>query len=197
LQHRLVKDLHSIPFLINKLVTACQSIPTCQFAISDPPSELGPLINKIQSSITAYKKQNPDQTQAYYTDRRYYKKGINQSRYNRRNRQDLYQPNFPPQYKPRCFVCNKEEYKLWNHSLEEIEESKARFKATNKGNFNKFDNCFNKHLSQYIAKYKDNIDIDSEEEIEEAFQLLAIETSLSCTTSTDENNTSQFYTSFG
>ena len=30
--------------------------------MSDPPQELGPLINKLQSSIIAYKKQNPKQT---------------------------------------------------------------------------------------------------------------------------------------
>jgi hypothetical protein len=59
LQHGLAADLRSTVFLANKLVMSCQGIPACQIAISDPPTELGPLINKLQSSIIAYEKQNP------------------------------------------------------------------------------------------------------------------------------------------
>ena len=56
LQHSLTPKLQTTPFLTNKLVTSCQGIYVCQFAILDPPQELGPLINKLQSSITAYEK---------------------------------------------------------------------------------------------------------------------------------------------
>ena len=80
LQHGLPSDLRSNGFLTNKLVTACQAIPACQYAVADPPRELGLLISKLQSSIIAYEKQNPEHSQAYYTDRRYYGKNNNQDR---------------------------------------------------------------------------------------------------------------------
>ena len=37
---------------------SCQGIPAYQIAILDPLDKLGPFINKLQSLITAYKKQN-------------------------------------------------------------------------------------------------------------------------------------------
>jgi hypothetical protein len=138
---------------------SCQGILACQFAISDPPRELGPLINKLQSSITAYEKQNPDQIQAYYTDRRYYGKETSRDKYRtqsyepNRDHTRSYEPNrdqtrprFPR--KPRCFVCNKEGCRSWKHTEEEREESKTKFKTANRGRFSKFDDRFNRRLNQ-------------------------------------------------
>ena len=168
--------------MTNKLVTSCQGIPACQFAVSDPPRELGPLINRLQSSITAYEKQNPEQTRAYYTDRRYYGRENNYNRhrdrnyrnYDRNRDRDRNRLRFPLRHRPRCFVCGREDCRSWKHSAEEREESKAKFKATNKDKFNRFDNRFDKRLNQYIADFEDDV-MDSEEELEETFQALAID----------------------
>jgi hypothetical protein len=47
LQYRLTPALQSIEFLHNKIVTACQGLLACRFAVSDPPAELAALINKL------------------------------------------------------------------------------------------------------------------------------------------------------
>jgi hypothetical protein len=69
-QHSLAPSLQTIDFLYSKLITACQGIPACRYAVSDPPDNLRLLVNKLQSSITAYKKEveKQTQTQAYFTD---------------------------------------------------------------------------------------------------------------------------------
>jgi hypothetical protein len=77
LQHSLTHGLRTIDFFHNKLVTACQGIPACRIAISDPLADFGHLINKLQSSITAYEKEQ-NQTQTYFTDRRYFRKNDDQ-----------------------------------------------------------------------------------------------------------------------
>jgi len=48
--------------LTNKLVTACQGVPTCRIAISNPSNELATLINSLQSLIVAWEKENPAST---------------------------------------------------------------------------------------------------------------------------------------
>ncbi|KAI1003750.1 hypothetical protein K3495_g4457 [Podosphaera aphanis] len=56
LQHGLREALQTVEYLHEKLVTACQGVPACRFAVSDPPSSLGAFVNKLQSSIIAYEK---------------------------------------------------------------------------------------------------------------------------------------------
>jgi len=41
----------------NKLVGACQGILACRYALSDPPKDIGELVNKLQSAIIAYEKE--------------------------------------------------------------------------------------------------------------------------------------------
>jgi hypothetical protein len=60
LQHGLAPEFQTPAFMSNKLVTACEGIPACQIAVSDPPRELGPLISKLQSSITSHEKLHPN-----------------------------------------------------------------------------------------------------------------------------------------
>ena len=68
LQHGLRPTLQTMDFLHNKIVTSCQGIPACRYAVSDPPDNFGALINKLQSSITAYEKEHAEKTQAFFTD---------------------------------------------------------------------------------------------------------------------------------
>ncbi|KAI1005023.1 hypothetical protein K3495_g3196 [Podosphaera aphanis] len=58
LQHGLREVLQTVEYLHDKLVTACQGVPACRFAVLDPPSSLGAFVNKLQSSIIAYEKEN-------------------------------------------------------------------------------------------------------------------------------------------
>ena len=204
LQHGLTPELRTVAFLTNKLVTSCQGIHACQFAVSDPPQELGPLINKLQSSITAYEKQNPEQVRAYYTDRRYHGKDNNDryrgNQYRTRPRdqnrdRDRTRSRFTPRNK-RCFVCDKEGCRSWNHTQEERNESKAKFKATNRDKFSRFDDHFDKRLNQYIAEYEDD-DTDSDEELEEAFQTLTIDANTGPIDKNTQIHIDHFFTSFG
>ncbi|RKF65883.1 hypothetical protein GcM3_115021, partial [Golovinomyces cichoracearum] len=58
----------------------CQGSPACKYAVSDPPADLGQLINKLKSSITNYEKEREKEltkTEAYFIDRRYYGKDNN------------------------------------------------------------------------------------------------------------------------
>jgi hypothetical protein len=137
LQHGLTPGLRTNEFLHQKLVMACQGVPACRYAVSEPPDKLGPLINKLQSSIAAYEKENEvtDATQIYFTDRRYYR----QNRYgNRRTRQDQ------NQLQGRCYICKRSDCRSWKHTQEEQEQSKAKFRARNQGKFNNKASDFNK-----------------------------------------------------
>jgi hypothetical protein len=54
LQYGLTPNLRNTEFLHNKIITSCQGSRAYRYAISDPPANLGQLINKLQSSITTY-----------------------------------------------------------------------------------------------------------------------------------------------
>lgn len=56
LQYGLSPSLRTPEFFHNKLIMACQSSPVCKYDVSDPPADLGQLINKLKSSITNYEK---------------------------------------------------------------------------------------------------------------------------------------------
>ena len=71
LQYGLAPALRNNEFLHSKIVTACQGSPACRYAVSEPPDDLGQLINKLRSSIISYKKEQQG-TEAFFTDRRYY-----------------------------------------------------------------------------------------------------------------------------
>jgi hypothetical protein len=93
-------------------------------------------------------------------------------------------------------VCNKEDCRSWNHTEEEREESKAKFRNANKDKFARFDNKFNRRLDQYIADYEGD-DIDSEEELEEAFQSLTIDIDPGHLDKDPQDGIDHFFTSFG
>ena len=97
---------------------AYQGVLACRYAVLNLLDKLSPLINKLQLSITVYKKENAiqiEQTQAYFIDRKYY---------NRNNRSSPLLRG-----KLRCFIYNKEGYRLQKYTKEERNKSKARFKT--------------------------------------------------------------------
>ncbi|RKF77660.1 hypothetical protein GcM1_217026 [Golovinomyces cichoracearum] len=75
IQYGLSPSLRTPEFFHDKLIMACQSSPACKYAVSDPPADLGQVINKLKSSITKYEKEREKEltkTEAYFTDHRYY-----------------------------------------------------------------------------------------------------------------------------
>ena len=60
-QHGINPEFRTPLFLTNKLVMACQGVPACRIAVSNPGEDLSQLINKLQSSIVAWEKEHPNQ----------------------------------------------------------------------------------------------------------------------------------------
>jgi hypothetical protein len=60
-RHGLHPDFRTNRILTNKLVTACQGVPACRIAVSNPLEDLSQLISKLQSSIVAWEKEHPSQ----------------------------------------------------------------------------------------------------------------------------------------
>jgi hypothetical protein len=85
-QHGINPEFRTPLFLTNKLVMACQGVPACRIAVSNPGEDLSQLINKLQSSIVAWEKEHPSQGThtTFFTDRRYHR-GQDRGRNNDRN----------------------------------------------------------------------------------------------------------------
>ena len=73
MQYGLTHDLRLTEFLYNKIIISCQGSPACRYAIADPPPGLPQLINKLQSSITAYEKEQHYENEAYFANRQYHR----------------------------------------------------------------------------------------------------------------------------
>ena len=128
LQYSLVPTLCSTDFLYNKIVSSCQGHPACRIAVSDPPAILGELINKLQSAITTYEKEQQLQgsnTDTYYTDRRYRSDGQNKykGQSNYKSHPSTRRPYSRDALYPcdasnccRCFICKKEGCRSWKHT---------------------------------------------------------------------------------
>ena len=73
-QHGINLEFRTPLFLTNKLVMACQGVPACRIAVSNPGEDLSQLINKLQSSIVAWEKEHPvkDVTGAHSSSGRRY-----------------------------------------------------------------------------------------------------------------------------
>ncbi|TQS38270.1 hypothetical protein Golomagni_01229 [Golovinomyces magnicellulatus] len=189
LQHGLREALQTIEYLHDKLVTACHGVPACRYAVSDPPPIVGALINKLQSSIIAYEREN-FQSNAYLTDRRYHKKSSN-SNIDTTNR--------------RCYICHKEDCRSWNHSDQEQNNYKSKFKEEFKNrikprSFN--DKHFQKRFRQYTmdceGSYNDTSDDLSETELDNLFNSLVVDAVENfVATDANEEDTRIYYTSYG
>jgi hypothetical protein len=191
-QHAIDVELRTPRVLTNKLVTACQGVPACRIAISNPSEELATLINKLQSSIVAWEKENPGPAanQTFFTDRRYYH-DQNRDR-NRGHRPGRYTNDKP---KARCYICRKEDCRSWKHTETEREKAKEtwrrKFNDNTKG---RFANRFEERFKQYIAECEEAED-DEDSEIDHAFESLIMDTNLGSTTAEEQGTT--YLTSFG
>jgi hypothetical protein len=184
LQYGIDVDLRTSKLFVNKLVTACQGVPACRIAISDPPGELSTLINKLQSSITAWKKENPRTMSAsYFTDRRYYR-GLQQHRTQQKGH--FTARNQDSSHKARCYVCKREDCRSWKHTDTERQKAKddwkSKFNARTKG---RFTSQSNDRFDQYIAMYEDS---DDDTDIDDVFESLVVDIKREdCTTPTGDS----------
>lgn len=63
LWYRLPPEFQTTEFLTHKITDTYQGIQACRYAIADPPSEEGQLINMLQSANLAYEKEQKHQPQ--------------------------------------------------------------------------------------------------------------------------------------
>ena len=161
LQYGLSSSLQNEDFLHNKIVTSCQGFPACRFAVSDPPLGLGPLINKLQSSITSYEKEQ-QVSASYYTDRRFhttkYRGNLRSGGHNFGQRHHKHTNHTSSNTTKSCFICKREHCRSWKHSPEEQEAEKVRFRNKNLHQFSPaahnspgFNKRFNKEYATYVA----------------------------------------------
>src|SRR6266516_285391 len=193
LQHGLDPDLRTDKFLHNKLINACQELPACQYACFKPSDSLAGLLNDLRSSIATFEKSHSENTQTFFTDRRYHKhpRPLSFRSFRSFNRN---QPSLSGRHtssKKRCFVCNKEGCWSSKHSREERDESRKKFKE-------RFSRRFDRQASQYIAEYEGtdhDDDLDSES-VDEAMEALMIDVESSPASPVQEQ-AELFLTSFG
>lgn len=204
LQHQIAPALRGIEFFHNKLVMACQGVPACRIAISKPSADFGELVGDLQSSIAAYDKEMnqsstylTDESAAWFTDRKFHRRNDYQSRdrHDRPPRQP-YQRFRSSRPKRQCYVCHKEDCRSWNHSEEERERSKAKYKS-------RFTNDstrkFNDRFKQYVTECEGGEDDDFERAIKD---MAALTVDISDSEPDTEKpagptNDTNYFTSFG
>lgn len=144
-QHGLRPSLRSNELLHIKLGMACQGVPACSNALSNPGNyDIANLVSRMQASIVAWEKEHSSSiTQAFtsepeiteaeilYTDRQYRGRGPGGYRGNSRyrgnqRRGDRFQRTQEPK---KCFICKKPGCWSTNHTKEEQEESRRAFRA--------------------------------------------------------------------
>ncbi|KAI6247043.1 hypothetical protein HI914_05110 [Erysiphe necator] len=178
------------------MITACQGVPACKYAVVDPPENLGALLNKLQSSVIAYDKENSEKI-AFFTDRRYFK--------NQGSRSNRYSP-VSNNLKPRCNICQKENCRSWNHTEQEKETCKTKFRNMIKSRLNSRpfnDKHFQDRFRQYIMDCEFS-DIDNgevqEEELNEVFSSLVIDMQINhdyFPIDNDKENLTTYFSNYG
>ena len=162
-------------FFHNKLVAACEGVPSCRYALADPPRDEGEFINKLFSTIITYEREPGNapatQAQAYvktttpstiiapsaeqnYSDRVY------------RGRKPQYNKANNIRGRKRCFICKKEDCRSWKHPPHELEAMKQRFKKLSREKYHKapnFEKRFETRFRHFISSYEG--DSDSETDI--------------------------------
>lgn len=169
LQHGLDPSLRTDVFIHNKIITACQEVPACQYACYKPSPTIAGLLNDLRSSIVTWEKSHKEQleTSAFYTDRRYYKRpGSRPSNSNYRDRRRLIpRPRSSNNTRTkRCFVCGKEGCMSFNHTKKEREESKAKFKQ-------RFTQRFDSRFHQYLTEFEgvEGTEVEGDDEEDDVF----------------------------
>ena len=176
---------------------ACQGVPACRIAVSNPGEDLSQMINKLQSSVVTWEKENANQTYTtFFTDRRYHRGQSNDRNRDGNNRNYSRNRTYKQSNsgsKGRCYVCQKEDCRSWKHTHEERTKAKETYKS-------KFDNHFKERLKQYIIDCEGDEDSEDLEDLNKAFEALIIDIESKpnhLNTSTKEDTTTSYLTTFG
>src|SRR5450432_1013966 len=179
--------------LTNKLVMACQGIPACRSALTNPSEDLASLVNNLQSAIVVWEKEN-SVSQTFFTDRRYYRN--ERSSMPNRDSRDSSTSSFrtgsksTSSPKAKCYVCQKEGCRSWKHSPDEKAKAKEAFKSKfsdwTKGRYNRFESRIEDRFRQYIAECEDS---DDSEGLDDALDALCKEEALDMNASVETDTT--------
>jgi hypothetical protein len=172
LQYGLEVSLRIEPLLHTKVVTACQGHVACRYAVSDPPARFGDLINKLQSSVTTYEKEQSLNSSTYYTDRQY--KSSNDHSHSHRPYARLH----TDKRKNTCWICGKPDCRSWKHTQKEQDDAKQQYRDR-KIQYNKlnpkvrnFESRFNKIYRQHVMDFEGD---GSDDELPEIFDSLLMD----------------------
>ena len=146
----------------------------CRYAITEPPIELGHLVSKLRSSVTAQENENKLNTTAtttssetFFVDRRF-RSWDNYISYNNRNT-GRNRPIRARRPQGPCYICRRKDYISYNHSQEEQDQQKARFRARNQGRYRSGTSPnarLDLEYKQYVSAFEG---VDSEDEFEAQF----------------------------
>ena len=175
-------ELRTDGVLHTKIIQACQDLPACY----KPSETLGGLVDDLISSISTWEKQRKKAAEIMFTDRRYHQQqstygSSKQTPFRRppsqepsHGRTTSYRPPSKQYTSKKCFVCRNEGCWSSNHSKEEQEESKKRYRT-------KILQHYDRNTRQYITDYEgtgedETPDPDPEEnDLEETVQTLMID----------------------
>ena len=137
----------------------------------------------------------------FYIDRRYYNRTDNRPDYNRTDYHNS-RPSCPDRSYNRhsrlkCFICKKEGYWSWKHTLKEQDTKKAWYKSKFSNWFNTNSYYFNRRLWQFIIDFEGS-DSDNEADLDSAFEALLVhDTNIDSTEITPNGPSNSFFTRLG
>ncbi|XMA19477.1 hypothetical protein WAI453_012268 [Rhynchosporium graminicola] len=164
LRHSIPFELRHEKFVINKVITACQSSEACQIALAQPTTSTEKTITSIRTSIVNYEHAHPATSTTFYTNRKfrsdsdkgqaYGEKGDSKGRFRIQGEKKMNTLDKEGNAK-KCWVCNATDHMSFDHTVEEREKAKEKFKAKNSSKFKgNFGRVFEKAYRQYVAEYE-------------------------------------------
>jgi hypothetical protein len=189
------------------LIQACQVNPACTYACCKPAENIPGLIEELETFITTYEIQQKNDNNILFTDRHYYRQtppypiskqtpSRNPPSQETSYGQTIFRrpPGRQTISKKRCFVCRNEGCWSSNHSKEEQEESKRRYRS-------KILQHYDRNTRQYITGYEgteqeeETYDNEFEEEtLDDTIQTLMTDSE---SLPPIEEQSEQFFTSLG
>ena len=171
LQRSLDPSMQVDPFIHNKLVTACETLPACFIVCFRPPPTVAELVGELKSAIITYNKSHPTKNETFFTDRRFHKfpdqKRTNYQTHGRNTK--------------KCYVCGKEGCFSTKHSREDQEESKKQWRE-------RWKERSAKRFDQYLTEYE-GLDEKEDSGLDEAMKGLTFDDS--------DGDHASFITTFG
>ncbi|CZT53529.1 uncharacterized protein RSE6_15158 [Rhynchosporium secalis] len=144
LRHSIPFELRHEKFVINKIITACQSSEACQIALAQPTTSTEKTITSIRTSIVNYEHAHPATSTTFYTNRKFRSDSDKGQAYGEKG-----------DSKGRFKIQGEKKMNTLDKEVEEREKAKEKFKAKNSSKFKgNFGRVFEKAYRQYVAEYE-------------------------------------------